>query len=203
MEQIIVLALVAAFFVVKNILAKRFGGAAAEPTAEPTPPPIIRRTTSAPVRRSAQAPVRTEQEEKMRKFFEALGLPTDSLPPAPFAPKAPPPAPTHRPTATPPPMQVKAKPKRASEPPPYTRPDFMPAAAESISVGAGPLAPASPASPAEMYASMAISAPSLRPESRRDRSPAAAIALELISSPRSAQRAIVLNELFSKPLALR
>ena len=201
MESAIIFGLIAVFFVVKNIISKRLGGG--EPPASATPPPFARQTTSAPVRRSAAAPARSEQEEKMRKFFEALGLPMDALPPAPVTPVAPPPVPKKAATSRPPPTQAKPKFKRAPEPAPHVRPDFMPAPAESISVGTGRLGPAAPASPAEMYASMAISAPSLRPETRRDRSPAAAIALELITTPGSAQRAIVLNELFSKPLSLR
>ena len=195
MDPLVLTALVIVSVIVKWVMKKRAGSDAAEPGAESTPPPVVFRPRA--------APARNPDEEKMRKFFEALGLPTDSLPPAPVAPKAPPPVPKHGSSARPPPIQSKPKFKRAPEPPPHVRPDFMPAAAESISVGAGPLAPASPVSPAEMYASMSISAPSLRPESRRDRSPAAAIALELITSPGSARRAIVLNELFSKPLSMR
>lgn len=193
MEQLIVIALVVIVFVAKNLIKRALGG-----TAENTEQPQseTRRVDQAPVRAGSGQRKTTEQEEKMRKFFEALGLPTDSLPPAPVAQKAPSPVPKAK---TPPPIVKTAR--RAEAPP--VRPAFMPAAAESISVGPGHLAPPSPASPAEMYAHTHISAPSLRPVSQRDLSPAAQIALELVSSAHSLRRSVVVNELLGKPLSMR
>jgi hypothetical protein len=196
MEQLIILALVVVFYVGKNLLKKAMGGDKEEDAA---PPPIpTHQTTQAPVRGGTGERKMGEQEEKMRKFFEALGLPTDSLPPAPVAPKPPPPR------ATPPPIIAK-KPKVERRPPPLepVRPSYMPDAPMSVTIQVGSLAGPQAQSPAEMYASTHISAPALRPVSQQDLSPAASIAQELRRSPLTLRRAMIVNELLGKPLAMR
>ena len=194
MEQLIVIALVVVFYVGKNLLKKALSGTNEDSAEKPNGE--VRRAEQPPVRTSSDQRQSSEQEEKMRKFFEALGLPTTSAPPAPVKRKAPPPVPKKN---SPPPF---VKPASRPEPLPV-RPAYMPAAAESISVGPGLLAPPSPDSPAVMYASTQISAPSLRPVSQRDASPAARIAQELVLSAHSLRRAVVINELLGKPLSMR
>ncbi len=211
MEQLIILLLVVVFYIGKNLLKKAMGGDKGEEEAAPRPSQThqttqapVHQTTQAPVRQSTQAPQRGgtgerkvgEQEEKMRKFFEALGLPTDALPPAPVAPKAQPSR------ATPPPLAKKPKVER--QPPPVpVRPSYMPDAPMSVTIQVGSLSGPQAQSPAEMYASTHISAPALRPVNQQDVSPAAAIAQDLRRSPLALRRAMIINELLGKPLAMR
>jgi hypothetical protein len=198
MEPFIVFAIVVVFLVGKNLLKKAMGaGKEGDTDTERTP---TSQTAQPPARPSGSGQRQmSEQEEKMRKFFEALGLPTNALPPAPVLPKSPPPAATK---ATPPPLAKQAKPQRKPAPA-AARPSYMPDAPESVHVRVGSLAGPQAASPAEMYASTHISAPALRPVSQRDLSPGAAIALELRTSRLSLQRYVVVNELLGKPLGLR
>jgi hypothetical protein len=194
MDQLIVLALVVVFYVGKTLLKKAMNSGKEE--GAPKPPPM-RQTTQAPTRSGTGQRKLGEQEEKMRKFFEALGLPTDSLPPAPVVSKAQPP-----PMAAPPPLAGKLGTERKPDPA-VVRPSFMPDAPTSVSVRVGSLAGPQAASPAQMYAATHISAPALRPVSQQDLSPAAAIALELRRTPHALRRAVVVNELLGKPLAMR
>jgi hypothetical protein len=196
MEQLIILALVVVFYVGKNLLKKAMN--AGKEDEAPTPGPS-RQTTQAPARGGTGERKMGEQEEKMRKFFEALGLPTNALPPAPVTPKSHPPPLAH--PAAPPPLARKPRPER-KPPTPAVRPSYMPDAPSSVSV-VGNLAGPQMASPAQMYAATHISAPALRPVSQRDLSPGAAIALQLRTSRLSLQRAVVINELLGKPLGLR
>jgi hypothetical protein len=194
MDQFIVPLLVVIFYIGKVVL-KKMSEKSGDEVAAPKPPPM-RQTTQAPVRGGTGERKMGEQEEKMRKFFEALGLPTDSLPPAPVVPKGQPP-----PMAAPPPLARKPRAERKPDPV-VARPSFMPDAPSSVSV-VGSLAGPQMASPAQMYAATHISAPALRPVSQQDLSPAAAIALELRRTPLALRRAVVINELLGKPLAMR
>lgn len=115
LEQMIVIALVGIGIAIKNYFENRankkknekapagtFGGPAAPP-AQSAPHPAAPRPSTA-------------EEEKMRKFFEALGLPVEAVPPAPVAPKRaePPPPPARK---VPPPMPPPVS-KRLPPPPP-------------------------------------------------------------------------------------
>lgn len=116
-EQLIVLALVGIGIAIKNFFENRakknqptgtFGGPATPPTRPTAPPPPLQQQAPPPQPRRAATP----EEEKMRKFFEALGLPTDAIPPAPVAP-----------SPKPPPVVPKAPPKIPvkAAPPPLAR----------------------------------------------------------------------------------
>jgi hypothetical protein len=198
MEQLIILALVVVFYVGKQLLKKAMS-AGKDDDASTESTPMRQPTQPSSSDGGSGRRQMSEQEEKMRKFFEALGLPTTSLPPAPVTPKSHPPPLAH--PAAPPPLGKKPRPER-KPPMPAVRPSYMPDAPSSVSV-VGNLAGPQMASPAEMYASTHISAPALRPVSQRDVSPGAAIALQLRTSRLSLQRAVVINELLGKPLGLR
>lgn len=107
-------------------------------SAPQRPAPNPRRTE--PQRQQRPAPTRDPQEEQVRKFLEALGLPPDAEPPPPVRPaqqartETPPPVPVERPTppiAAPRPVArppVSTPPRRTAaesrrQPPPVPRPE--------------------------------------------------------------------------------
>ena len=186
MEQFVILVVVAVVLAGRNLWLK-FKKRTEERDASPTTGPV---TSASGQSRGRTA---TEQDEKMRKFFEALGLPTDALPPPPVMPRqeSPPLMPQ---TAA---LPRKPMPRRTAQPPPLT------GSPTSIHVPLGSLAGPRAATPAEVYASTQIAAPTARPITQREFSPGAAIAFDLRSSPQILRRAVVINELLGKPLGLR
>ncbi|MBS0660890.1 MAG: hypothetical protein JSR82_21940 [Verrucomicrobia bacterium] len=122
MEQLIIFVLVAIGVAIKNYFDSRaqkggppptdtFGGPRTPPARTQAPPP------APPPRPGGSTP----EEERMRKFFEALGLPADAVPPAPVAPapKAPP--------TLPPPVPAPAPARSRPAPPPMPKPAPRPA----------------------------------------------------------------------------
>ncbi len=219
-EQIIVLAVVALFYVVKNLLEKKAGkGASPNPTdpfpttTKPPAPSVARGTPASTGTPGKSAP----EQERMRKFFEALGLPSEAIPPAPVAPKVerkavpPPLAPVTR-RVPPPPLPVpprwEASPAVLAGDLPRADPKFnlsdlatefrsassvkQEKVSISVDVRADLLQPAAGVSVAELH----------RPVDHT-KDLARLIARELRASPDSLKRAVILREILGPPVGSR
>jgi hypothetical protein len=172
-----------------------------EPRSTSTPPPVPR------------VPVDAD-EERIRKFLEALGQPPESRPPRPVAPQRPtyqkpvvlphvPPFASPLPplTTRPPdlPREVKL-PGQITEPP-YEKKTFKPKAAAATfevheATAAAPSGPSAPIkSPAEAYA--IATQPKTVPATRETN------IVALLRSPSGLRNAIILREIFGPPRSLQ
>jgi len=174
--------------------------AGGDPDDEPTP---RRGTGSPPPVRRPSGPERGGDDE-LRKFLEALGLPTDAAPPAPAKPPPPPvavpppPIPTPRPVTRPPrpaaSAPVSQRRPRAVPTPRVVQPARLTFAQEAAAPGAAfPTAVVRSRESTEAYR---IGGP--KPASpSRDRLAA------LLSSPENLRNAVLLREVLGEPVALR
>lgn len=145
-DQLLVFVLVAIGVAIKNYFDHRakknetpptdaFGGPKTPPAKASVPPPMPTAERRGPL---------SPEEEKMRKFFEALGLPADAVPPAPVAqppPKAPPlprtvPGPTAQPAR--PAQSAPTKPRPQPAPVRPVTPPPVPGEARSLDSDSSP-----------------------------------------------------------------
>ncbi len=206
MEKLIIFAVIALGFAIKNLIEKMVKG---KQTDAPLPPPKLPGGGTA-------------EDEKMRKFFEALGLPTNSIPPAPVAPKA------TKPARKPSPPAMPAPARRPTPPPlqPARRtfdPEMDPAVLSGTLSRADPRfdgqGVTSEMRDAARYERQSVDVTVdmhqqlLRPAEQVELqtvlrigelvSPAARIARQIRANPAALREAFVLQEIFGKPLSTR
>lgn len=167
-----------------RLLAKKAGDAAKSKPGTP-----ISGSTSAPrTVRPAAHPVADSDQERIRRFFEALGQPVSSSPPQPIKP---------RPTFQRPVVLPHLPPSTTPPPLPTAPPPKLVAAVEVVPVfevqKSGP--------ESEPPAAVTASTPTVEPEIEMEQ-PASRI-LALLSSPSGLRDAIILREIFGSPRSLQ
>lgn len=198
MEQLIVL-IIAGFIALANWAVRKAAKTAEEQKRQAGPPP-----TAEPGARRRQGPVYEDEEERLRRFMEALGVPNPPVAPRPVAtPLQPPVARRIRPPA---PVTKAAAPPA---PPRVVKPSPPPV------VVAQPLAPEVDPSPYESFTRVPESPSSAFPAAPLEisampveGSPGAGIVKvselqSLLKSPSSLRTAILLREILGPPKSMQ
>lgn len=193
-DTVIFLVLAGLALIFKWLTSKGSGEAENPPPSRPSPP-------NEPVQRAAPP----TEEERVRRFLEALGVPPGTQAPPPVRPRTVTPRPVVTPTPrTPPPPKIKRSweqplppvvttPKEVSPPPPTTEwqpePVFIMEAQAAPETVVPPLLPAALAAPLPSTVApvQAVSVMSLRP---------------LLQSRAKIRQAIMLREILGPPLGL-
>ena len=175
------------------LLLKLFTRQNPEDSGKSTPPaPRPNEQRSPPVRQTPES-----EEERVRRFLEALGMPAGTQPPPPIRPRQ-----VIMPAAPPPPRAQRSKVRRTAVqplPPLVTTPPPLPP------VVAGPPEPVfleEIAPPAGVAASPVVTGPVSRPTASRPLAPAASLGATLRSRA-SVRRAIMLREILGPPRGLQ
>lgn len=153
---------------------------------------------------SAETPSANAEEERLRKFMEALGLPPTAPPPVhrPIQKPAPPPA------VAPPPIHPAAPPARTFEPKPIAAPSLerVPAKEKPVApvrAEAPTVSPIMPSAEADAAEAAAFAIPTSRQPLGKVRSERRQEKLVNFSNRRALRSAFVMSEILGQPKGLR